>query len=308
MATVESVLCTSCIAATAMISAPCFTNFRNLASAPLTSSCRRVLISLFTKRSTKRRRMFIAGWGLQRMLFSPVISSRDFFARSQSLTQLSCTSMRSFLMRSLGGSFGPSSSSSFSFSLAFRASSSSGSSSSFFLPPSPSSFSASLSRSFISCSSWNFSGSPPLSGCSSSAIFLYILLMSLSVASGGRPRKASAERFCRPLRCAFALSRHFWMRLTSSSVTSISLSFMWSSSSSVVMVISLATASASRRPKRCFSSASVKRRMGCRGFVSPWQRYLKASSALRTFRRESSGNTMRPRPKTAVPAAWNGSA
>ena len=31
---------------------------------------------------------------------------------------------------------------------------------------------------FISCSSWNFSGSPPLSGCSSKAIFLYTALMS----------------------------------------------------------------------------------------------------------------------------------
>ncbi len=32
--------------------------------------------------------------------------------------------------------------------------------------------------SFISCSSWNFSGSPPLSGCNSNAIFLYTALMS----------------------------------------------------------------------------------------------------------------------------------
>mmetsp|Transcript_36818 Transcript_36818/g.99624 ORF Transcript_36818/g.99624 Transcript_36818/m.99624 type:complete len:268 (+) Transcript_36818:938-1741(+) len=267
MATVESVVCTSCIAATAMISAPCFTNLRNLASAPLVSSCRRVLISLVTKRSTNMRRMFMAGWGLQRIDFSPVISSRDFLARSQRRTQLSCVSMRSFLMRSLGGSFGPSSSSSFSLAFFLASSSSGSSSSSFFL--SSSSFSASLSRSFISCSSWNFSGSPPLSGCSSRAIFLYILLMSLSVASGGRPRKASAERFCRPLRLAFALSRHFWILLTSSSVTSISQSFMWSSSSFVVMVISFATCSASNTPRRCRISASVKRRMGCLGFVSP---------------------------------------
>mmetsp|Transcript_28316 Transcript_28316/g.81262 ORF Transcript_28316/g.81262 Transcript_28316/m.81262 type:complete len:307 (+) Transcript_28316:722-1642(+) len=306
MATVESVPCTSCIAATAMISAPCFTNFRNLASAPLVSSCRRVLISLFTKRSTNMRRMFMAGWELHLMLLSPVISSRDFFARSQSRTQLSCTSMRSFLMRSLGGSFGPSSSSSFSFSLAFLASSSSGSSSSFFF--SPSSFSASFSRSFISCSSWNFSGSPPLSGCNSRAIFLYILLMSLSVASGGSPKKASAERFCSPLRCAFALSRHFCILLTSSSVASISQPSIWSSSSFVVMVISSATDSASNRPKRCLISDSVKRRMGCLGFVSPWRAYLKVESSSRVFRRASSGRTMRPRPKTAVPAAMNGSA
>mmetsp|Transcript_89641 Transcript_89641/g.278991 ORF Transcript_89641/g.278991 Transcript_89641/m.278991 type:complete len:215 (+) Transcript_89641:1251-1895(+) len=214
--------------------------------------------------------------------------------------------MRSFLMRSFGGSFGPSSSSSFSFSLAFFASSSSGSSSSFFL--SPSSFSASASRSFISCSSWNFSGSPPLSGCSSRAIFLYILLMSLSVASGGRPRKARAERFCRPLRCAFALSRHFWNLLTSSSVASISQAFMWSSSSSVVMVISSATDSASMRPRRCFISASVKRRMGCLGFCSPWTWYLNMESSSSALRRVSSGSTRRPRPKTAVPAASSGSA
>mmetsp|Transcript_106405 Transcript_106405/g.300912 ORF Transcript_106405/g.300912 Transcript_106405/m.300912 type:complete len:252 (-) Transcript_106405:100-855(-) len=248
-----------------MISAPCLTNFRNLASAPFVSSCLRVLISLLTKRSTNILRMFSAGCALQRMALSPVISSCDFLARSQRRTHVSCTSMRSFLILSFGGSFGASSSSSFSFSLAFLASSSSSASS--FLPSS--SFSASASLSFISCSSWNFSGSPPLSGCSSRASFLYILWMSVSLASGGSPRKASAERFCRLLRCAPTLSRHFCSRETSSSVASMSQLLMWSSSSSVLMVISSFTLSASRSPRRCLSSDSVKSRSGCLGFVSP---------------------------------------
>mmetsp|Transcript_57793 Transcript_57793/g.163055 ORF Transcript_57793/g.163055 Transcript_57793/m.163055 type:complete len:307 (-) Transcript_57793:261-1181(-) len=306
MARVDSVACTSCIAATAIISAPCLMNFRNLFSAPFASSCLKVLISLLTKRSTNVLSMFNAGWVLHRMCLSAGISSLDFFARSQTRTTLSWISMRSFLILSEGGSFWPFSSSSFSFSFALRASSSSGSSSSFLSFSSSSSMS--LSRSFISWSSWNFSGSPPLSGCSSSASFLYILLMSPSVASGGSPRKASAERFCRPLRLALTPSRHFCILLTSSSVTSMSHSFMYSSNSSVLVVISLAMYSASSRPRRCFSSLSVKSRMGCLGFVSPCNSYEKTRSLSSEFIRPSRGSTRRLMPKTAVPAANTGSA
>mmetsp|Transcript_4109 Transcript_4109/g.10577 ORF Transcript_4109/g.10577 Transcript_4109/m.10577 type:complete len:217 (-) Transcript_4109:91-741(-) len=216
--------------------------------------------------------------------------------------------MRSFFSLSLGGSlFFSASSSSFSFSFAFFISSSSSFSSSVFLA-SLSSSSSSFRRSFISWSSWNFSGSPPLSGCSSSAILLYILLMSPSLASGGRPRKARALLFWRPLRFALALSRHFCILLTSSSVTSMSTSFMWSSTSSVFMAISLATTSGSRTPSRCRSSASVNSRMGCFALVSPCGRYAKTSVGLSTFSLASSGSTRSPRPNTAVPAARSGSA
>mmetsp|Transcript_46010 Transcript_46010/g.109308 ORF Transcript_46010/g.109308 Transcript_46010/m.109308 type:complete len:249 (+) Transcript_46010:657-1403(+) len=248
MASVERVPCTSARAATHKISAPCFRNFRSFASAPLVSSWRKVLISLVTKRSTKSRRMFKAGCALTFRAFSPTISSLDFLAFSHKRTVLSCTSMRNFLMRSLGGRRFFSSSSSFSF--CFFASSSSGSSTSSFLSSPPSSFSISVRRSFISWSSWNFSGSPPLSGWSSKAIFLYMALMSFCPESGGRPKKASADRFCKLRRLAFTESRHFWMRPTSSSVSSIPQASMCSSNSSVLMAISLATQSASNVPSR----------------------------------------------------------
>mmetsp|Transcript_70741 Transcript_70741/g.156084 ORF Transcript_70741/g.156084 Transcript_70741/m.156084 type:complete len:212 (-) Transcript_70741:314-949(-) len=211
--------------------------------------------------------MFRAGCALAFKAFSPLISSRDFFAFSHRRTVLSCTSMRSFFTRSLGGRRFFSSSSSFSF--CFFASSSSGSSTVSFFSPSPSSFSISVRRSFISCSSWNFSGSPPLSGCSSKAIFLYTALMSFMLESGGKPKNARAERFCRLRKLAFTESRHFWMRPTSSSVSSMLQASMCSSNSSVLITISFATLSASNEPIRCRSSDSVKRRRGCLGFVSP---------------------------------------
>mmetsp|Transcript_103480 Transcript_103480/g.316788 ORF Transcript_103480/g.316788 Transcript_103480/m.316788 type:complete len:222 (+) Transcript_103480:239-904(+) len=217
MEIVCNVDCTSVIAATATISAPCFTNFLNFESAPLTSSWRSSFNSLLTKRSTNILNMFNAGWAFEPLAFSPTISSLDFFALSHKRRLLSCTSMRNFRVLSSGANFFLSSSSSFSFSF-FLASSSSAFSSSVFL----SSASSSFKRSFISWSSWNFSGSPPLSGWSSSAIFLYILLISPSDASGGSPRKESAERFARPLRLAFAPSRHFWILLISASNTSVS--------------------------------------------------------------------------------------
>mmetsp|Transcript_44464 Transcript_44464/g.118063 ORF Transcript_44464/g.118063 Transcript_44464/m.118063 type:complete len:201 (+) Transcript_44464:1041-1643(+) len=200
------------------------------------------------------------------MHLSPMISSFAFLARSQTRTVLSCTSIRSFATRSFAGCFFfSSSSSSFSFSFALRASSSSGSSSSFL----SSSLSMSFRRSFISWSSWNFSGSPPLSGCSSKAIFLYILLTSSPTASGWRPKNASADRFCSALNRPLALSLHFWILLTSSSVASTLDALRRSSSSSVLMVISSNKNAASRRPNRCLNSASVKRRMGCFVLASP---------------------------------------
>mmetsp|Transcript_56352 Transcript_56352/g.143461 ORF Transcript_56352/g.143461 Transcript_56352/m.143461 type:complete len:245 (-) Transcript_56352:450-1184(-) len=70
--------CTSCIAATEIISAPCRTNLRNLASAPLASSCLNILISLFTKRSTNNLKMLRAGCAFD-LALSTVISSLDFF-------------------------------------------------------------------------------------------------------------------------------------------------------------------------------------------------------------------------------------
>mmetsp|Transcript_64681 Transcript_64681/g.187461 ORF Transcript_64681/g.187461 Transcript_64681/m.187461 type:complete len:286 (+) Transcript_64681:834-1691(+) len=285
-----------------MISAPCFTNLRNFDSAPFTSSCRSVFSSLFTKRSTKDLRMFSAGCALAFLAFSHVISSLDFFARSQRRTELSWTSIRSFRIRSSGDKRCFSSSSSFSFSFFFASSSSAFSSSVFF-----SSASISFSRSFISWSSWNFSGSPPLSGCSSNAIFLYILLMSASLASGGKPKNANAERFWRPFKFALAPSLHFCSLETSASKTSLLCRFMYSSISSVLRVMSSSKNSGSNMPKRCRNSASVKSRNFWFLFVSPWRSYAK-TLASRSFNLASNGNTIRPSPKTAVPAASNGSA
>mmetsp|Transcript_127769 Transcript_127769/g.357735 ORF Transcript_127769/g.357735 Transcript_127769/m.357735 type:complete len:261 (+) Transcript_127769:250-1032(+) len=255
MEIVCNVDCTSLMAATAMISTPCLTNFRNLASAPLGSSWRRVLSSLFTKRSTKSLKMPRAGCALEALALSVLISSLDFLALSHKRTMLSCTSMRNFLVRSSGANLclsSSSSSSSFCFS-AFLAISSSALSSSLFL----SSASISFNLSLISCNSWNFSGSPPLSGCNSKAIFLYILLMSVSVASGGNPKNAKADRFWSPLRLAFATSLHFWILATSASSCSVLRELMYSSMSSVFRTMSASRKLGSSNPKRCLSSASV---------------------------------------------------